>query len=1045
MFTDGLNILLLGGLDITIAGEPVSGLVSQKAKALLAYLAAQQRPISRSKLAGLMWSDLPEEDARRNLRVEISKLRQWLEPHLLVTRQEMHFKPGANCRVDLIEFENHLAALRRQISTPDKQQLDAAAALYRGDFLSGFQIRGAPLFEEWLLLERERLRQGALELLDQLVEAAIQAQDWETGQRAARKSLAIDGWRETSHRQLMVILARSGDRSGALAQFETARRILVQELGIEPGSETSALYQQIKAGEFAPPGKPTPPASPQAAPPPHNLPAPTTSFVGRETELAQLSELLHDPGCRLLTLIGPGGIGKTRLALELGWKVTRASGTAYQDGVYLIPLAAIDQPDLLAESLLETLHIPGPGTRDPLDVLIEHLSSRQVLLILDNFEQLVEAAPTLVKLLHSAPGVKLLVTSRHQLNLYEEWVFPVDGLPYPQPDDLTHWQEYTAAKLFLSRARQVNLRFAPEPNRDCIIHICRLLDGLPLGIELAAAWAQVLPCENIARLILQNLSLPEDQTRNRPSRQKSLQAVFQYSWDLLTPEEQKSLARISVFQGGFSLPAAEKVANANPRLLASLAAKSLLRFSPDGWYETHQLLHTFTAAKLSPADHAATQAAHSRYFAQFLSERARDFAGPQESQAIDDITTHISNIRAGWFWAVAQILESAGSSDLDALEPILEQIQWYIPTLSTFYFRKSWFREAEPLFRQAANRMEAAGFDKLTPESKAPLVLGLVYLAHARHLRVLGQNKAALEQITKGVKLLSLFGDSPELADAWHSLGQIEQQTGGLANAEAAYQNSLRLYRELGAPTGIASNLISLGVLAKNRGDLSQATLLYDECKQIFEARGDQRGIWTCLINLGNIANVRQDFAQAKSLYTRALTFVSGSGDLSRQALTLLNLGSVAREVAEIDLARQYYLDSLRISEEIGEARIQTASLDGLGKTSLNEGDTQAAVGYLLRAMETAQASRLLPQALDSLASLGRVAAGRKKGELAGAILAYVLAQPACPDHVRQMAEADLERLKTQVAGDAYAFATQKYKDLPLDAVLDDIRQVLDG
>jgi DNA-binding SARP family transcriptional activator/predicted ATPase len=1035
--TQELEILLLGPLQLSIAGKPVAGLVSVKAKALLAYLAAARRPCARSTLAGLLWSDLPEEDARRNLRVEISKLRRVLENYLLFTHQEGMLKPGSLYRVDLHDFENCAATLPEPASTPDTSRLVEAAAMYRGDFLSGFQVRAAPLFDEWLLLERERLRQMALTLLDRLIENAIRHQDWLTGLSAARKSVSIDGWREQSHRQLMTLLALSGDRPAALAQFEATRRILVQELGIEPALETYNLHQRIKAGEVAPQAAVAPFLQFETPLPLHNLPAPTSSFVGRETELQYLDELLKDPGCRLLTLTGPGGVGKTRLALEFCWKQAGDSRTPFKDGIYVISLATADGESFVS-AIADALKLSG--AQDPHQQLIHFLSGKQILLVLDNFEHLAEAAPMLVEILYAADGVKLLITSRHQLDLYEEWILPVEGMPYPLQIEHSGWQAYNAVQLFQQRARQVNLRFALENNRDCIIRLCQLLEGLPLGIELTAAWVNVLPCESIFRQIEQKLTLPDKNIRNLPARQRSLQAVIQYSWDMLMEGERDCLAHLTVFRGGFTTKAAENVAAAHPRLLATLVAKSLLRFSSDGRYEMHSLLHVYSTEKLTSPKKEAVQAAHSHFFAQYLTDHAQDFAGPKEHQAIEAISKEIANIRAGWVWAVARITLMNSKAlippDSRIMEDGIELLVQYIAILSTFYLRKSWFREAETVFSKAIYTLDALEFGRLTPATRAPFALGLLYLAHAKHCRALGQNKTAHAQITKGLHLLALYPENAEIADAWHNLGQIEQQTGSLAAAEEAYRHSLRIYRTLAQPTGIASNLISQGVLAKNRGDFSHATSLYSECQRIFEALGDQRGIWTCLINLGNIANVQQAYQKAKSLYAQAYACIQNSADISRQALTLVNLGSVAREMDEMEAARQYYLDSLRLGEEIGEMRIQVASLDGLGKTCLKEGNLDAARDYLLRASKFALEANLLPQVLDSFASLGQLVVERGHTEQAAGILAYILAQTYCPDHVRQSAEKEIENLKTHLKANSIRKAEREFQGLTLDAIL---------
>lgn len=1032
-----LELLLLGPLKISIEEKPVSNLVSLKAKALLAYLAVERRPVPRSTLAGLLWSDLPEQEARRNLRVEISKLRRALDPYLSFTHQDGMLKPGASIRADLYEFEETLAALQGRASNISLSQLARGSGLYRADFLSGLQVRGAPLFEEWLALERERLRQAAVALLDRLVELAIQQKDWASGLSAARQSLAIDNWRETSHRQLIHLLALSGDRPAALAQFEATRRTLVQELGIEPGPETLALQQQIRAGVLSPASlSPVQPVQAVSQPLSHNLPAPTTSFIGRETELAQLGELFANPECRLVTLTGAGGAGKTRLALEFCWRQVNAPKLALKDGIHFAPLAAIQDASLLFPALADALKLPG--SPDPRQQVLQHCLNRQQLILLDNFEHLSQVAHILVELLQAAPGLKLLVTSRHRLDLYEEWVFPLAGMAYPTPGDLTGWQDYPAVILFSQRARRLNLRFSAEDNQDCIVRLCQLLEGLPLGIELAAAWAHAFPCREILRMLEEKLSLPEQPARNIPARQRSLQAVFAYSWGLLSEDEQKRLARLAAFQGGFTIHAAESVAGASPRLLAGLAAKSLLRFSPGGRYDMHGLLQAFVLEKLAADDQSKTLAAHSRYYARFLTDRAAEFSHPREAQAVEEIAGEIGNIRAGWQWALGRVSQARSGADT-LVAPEIDGLAQYLPALSAFYYRKSWFREAEPVFAQAARAMQAAGFDRLPANTRAPFLLGNANLAHARHARALGESLTARQAVDEGISLLSAYGDSAELADSWHILGQIEQQAGSLPAAEDAYRHSLRIYRALQHPTGIASNLVSLGVLAKNRGELGQAIQLYSECQRIFEARGDQRGMWTCLINLGNIANVQQDYLEARRLYEQAYQKVQDSGDQSRQALTLVNLGSVAREVGEAQAALGYYQQGLVISEEIGERRIQVACLDGLGKTHLNVGNTKMAGEYLMEAAKLALQANLQPQALDSLASLGQLMSLLGEPEQAVAVHSFVLAQAFCPAHVRQFAQGQLESLKAGMPAEVIEGAESKFSGVSLQGLIESL------
>lgn len=1020
-----VELRLLGSFQLTLHGKPLSGLVSGKAKALLAYLALEGGMCERSRLAGLLWSDLSEEDARRNLRVEIAKLRHWLEPYLQITHTQVGLNPGNPLWLDVRLFEEQAARLA---SLPIGQRVasaQAAAEVYRGELLSGFQVRAAPLFEEWLVIRRERLRQVALDTLDALMLAAERQQDWKSGLLAARQSLAIDPWRELSHSQLMLFLARSGDRTAALVQFESARRILTQELGIEPGAALLAVYQQIKSGQLDPtPHSELPAAAGVGIP--HNLPAATTAFVGRQSELEQLNGLSADPAVRLVTLTGAGGAGKTRLALEFAWQQTRRAERRFADGIWFVALETISEPDLLPVTLANALGLSLSGAQPPLAQIIRQVQTRRLLLVLDNFEQLSQAAPLLVELLKAAPGLVCVVTARQPLELYEEWVFPVEGMAYPPDAGDPDWQAYPAVQLFIQRARRANLRFAPAENRAWIIRVCQIVDGLPLGIELAAAWALALPCEQIYRLIEQNLALPEVATRNLAPRQRSLRAILQSAWDLLPVEQQQTLRRISVFRGGFNALAAEQVSGAPLRLLAGLAGKSLLRHTPDGRYQLHVLLQAYAAEHLLEPEQTEMRAAHSRYFGGWLQSYAAEIGAPGEAATIEALGAEISNLRQGWQWALAQALVDPRAG--------MRLLESYLGMLSTFYLRKSWFREGAAVFAAAIQAMHSAGFGDLPPDSRAPLALGAAQVAHSRYCRALGEHAQARQLLQAALSHLAPYPPNPTATDAWHILAQVEQQTGDLAAAEYAYQTSLELARSLGNQSAVASALIGLGVLAKNRSDFDLAASLYHECLDIFTRRGDERGVWTCLINLGNIANVRGDYPQALRLYSQAHENVQRTTDQARQALTLINLGSVARATAAYAEARQYYQDSLRLSEAIGEKRILTASLDGLGKTCLSQRNYAEALDWLRQALARGLESKLVPQALDSLATLGRVRAELGALEAGLAILYFVSEQAATPEHARAEARAHLDVLALQATPAQLEQAQVQARTLTLDS-----------
>ncbi|HZD25452.1 MAG TPA: BTAD domain-containing putative transcriptional regulator, partial [Alphaproteobacteria bacterium] len=564
--SDDLRIKLLGGLGISRGGTPLSGFVSSKATALLAYLAISAEPHPREALAGLFWGESTEEDARASLRVVLSNLRRTLGREFLATdRISVAFNRDTAYWLDVEEFER---CARVGAAGPGGAVASwrRAVELYQGDLLEGVSVGGAPGFEEWLTARREHLRQLAVAALDGLIADATGRAATTDGSAYLNRLLALDPWREDAHRQLMRLLVHEGRRNAALLQYQHCRQLLADELGIAPEAETTNLYEAILNGELAsePPKTEVQTAWPPAAPVDgrHASVGPHTSFIGREIEVQQIVARLEDPACRLLTLIGPGGAGKSRLAL-------RASGDrrlGYQDGVHVVPLAPVGEPDHIAPAIgaAAGANIAGPG--DPQRQLLRFLQDKELLLVLDNFEHLIDGAPLLNEILAEAPQVKLLVTSRERLALSAEWLMTVQGLPVSDRAGLDGASPAPAAQLFIERARQVQpgLTFSND-SMTSVDRICRLLDGSPLGIELAAAWTRTHSCDEIARRIEENLDFLTVPMRDTPERHHSLRAVFTHSWALLDRRSQAMLQALSLFRGGFFSNAAEAVAGASQR------------------------------------------------------------------------------------------------------------------------------------------------------------------------------------------------------------------------------------------------------------------------------------------------------------------------------------------------------------------------------------------------------------------------------------------------------------------------------------------------
>lgn len=715
-----LRLFFLGPPRIETDGVALS-FDTRKAVALLAYLAVEGSSITRDAAAALLFPDYEPERAYANVRRTLWALNKaGLGAQLDISGEMVGLRRDPGVWVDVDEFRR----LTNPAGSPAIPDLAAAAALYRDDFLAGFSLKDSPAFDDWQFFQAESLRGELAGVLERLSTALTATAAYAPAIAHARRWLVLDPLREPAHRWLMRLYALSGQRAAALRQYQECADILKKELGVDPETETQALLSEIRRGPRGQPGRtlshslalPEPQAESSVVPL-HNLPTPSTPFVGRRRELDRIHALLVDPTCRLLTLLGPGGIGKTRLAI-------RAAGEAlpaFRDGVCFVSLDAIDSAEALAATVLEELRSCGPAAGgggsaagDPKQSLLRLLQDKQALLVVDRFEHVLAGAGLLSGMLARAPGVKLLVTSRERLDLPEEWVFDVDGLDFPEseaaldqtaPADtatVEELQSHSAVVLFLQGAlrTRADYRLTPE-DAPHVARICRLVQGMPLGVELAASWLRVLPCSEIAEEIACSLDLLSTAAGSGAERMRGLRAVFDTSWEMLDAEEQQALTRLSIFHGGFSRAAAAQVAGASLGVLASLRDKSWLRQRGDGRFEIHELLRQHAGEKLDERPRAGADARdrHSRYFLGRLHELRPDLKGARQQGALADIRQELNNLREAWAWAIDR-------GDWDALTNAAESLWMFCS-----YDEQAGvgFCEALAMFETMGAALDAAG------------------------------------------------------------------------------------------------------------------------------------------------------------------------------------------------------------------------------------------------------------------------------------------------------------------------------------------------
>jgi predicted ATPase len=792
------------------------------------------------------------------------------------------------------------------------------------------------------------------------------------------------------------------------------------------------------------------------------LPAQTTPFIGREVELADLARLLLDPAVRLVSVVGPGGMGKSRLVVETArryfqgnaaFSVTLHGPPAVAREVFLVELAPLARADLVLAALAEAVGFRFYPGGEPKAQLLDYLRARSALLVLDNFEHVLDAASLVHEILQAAPNVKVLTTSRERLSLSGEHVFALSGLALPDVDDNASWLEFSSVQLFAESARRVKRDFElTDEAARAAAQICRLVQGLPLGIVLAASWSNLLTPSEIAEEISKSLDFLAGELRDMPARQHSLRAVFDYSYERLAADERAVFTRLAVFCGGFSRAAAEQVAGASLRILAALVNQSLITRDPtSGRYRLHELLRKYAESRLGddPGEAERTADAHAVHYASFLAERAARFKGREPELVAGELDTEIDNVRAAW----ARLRDTRNPS---LLGPALE-------TLGLFFAFRSAFVEAEATFAAAASSF-ALPEPERSGERARLLARALTLQARAcadqwRQAEAITLATRALEWLDETtqpaevgdallVLALSSFwvGDTPRGLEASEHSVRLHRRVGavwdtaqalarlcgqcgdwiGSAKAEACARESIELQRSLpGGVVVIANSFTDLGTILAERGNYDEGCSLMLEGLALMETQGKSYGKLECLQHLSRASRMRGDYDAAEAYARQSLVlaremfpFAEGwshalLGDVLKErgqldaaavhyraamadknptttALATLNLGDIAGQRGEYVLAGAMLRQSLVEFERHGASWGIIIACDYLGHLACDEGRYADSDELFQRALEHSLESGLLRLGLNVVASIARSKAGSGETERAVELLTLV-------------------------------------------------------
>ncbi len=723
----------------------------------------------------------------------------------------------------------------------------------------------------------------------------------------------------------------------------------------------------------------------------HNLPPQITPFVGREEELAEVNKLLGDRSCRLVTLVGPGGIGKSRLGLQAAAQRTGD----FRHGVYLVPLAPVSSVEFVVPTVADSLSFPLHGTEEPRVQVLNYLREKHLLLLMDSFEHVLEGAGLVGEILQTAPDVKVLATSQERLNISGEWTLSIDGLAVPTSPDARDAARYSAVRLFLESAQRARTGFAlTSEEQPYVVRICQLVGGMPLAIELASSWVRALSCEEILAEIEQSPDLLSTSARDAPVRHRSLRAVFDYSWALLSEQEREALMRLSVFRGGFRREAARTVAEASLPVISALVDKSLLRWDPSGRYEMHQLLRDYVEGRLSetPGAQEMIREKHGRYFAAFLHERRKQLRGADEQDVENEIGHELENVRRAWSWAAGQARR--------------EEIDKGLNTLYRFYWIRGLYQEGESAMAKAVKALRPGGEDS---------AVGKALAGQGAFSRALGCHDEASELLGESLRIFRKLGRKKYAAFSLGNLGMISVARGRYAEAQHLYEESLALSEESEDPVEMAESLNGLGMIASRQGRYREAQEYFRRALSICRQTGDRKGAASALNNLGTIANLTSDKEKARELFREALALKNEQGDRIGATTALSNLGAIAGELGDYGEAKRMFEETLAIRRQIGARAGVCNALTNLGVVAAKLGVPAEARERLREALSIAADIRAEPTALTTLAFYADLLANTGDQERALEILALVRRHPACPKGKRNEADRMLTALKNEL------------------------------
>ncbi|MEM7334903.1 MAG: BTAD domain-containing putative transcriptional regulator [Chloroflexota bacterium] len=930
-----LKLLFLGSWQAFLNDELVSHSRTKRVEALFAYLAQEhQRAHSRQELDDFFFPDSFDK-ARMNLRQNVSRLKKQLgrsaDDYLQITTDFLQFKPQNDMMIDTVVFKQLASGciVHQSPQTSCRECMDAVQAavdLYRGPFLQDLKLDDSQPFENWLTWQRNEWQQNVVDCLRLLIEHYALQGNYGQASRLARRLLTEIPWDESVHRQLMRFLVRKGDRGGALAHFEHCREILKQELNVEPSPETAVLFEHIKQ---------MPAVRPAVL-----LPQRDGTIIGRFSEIAQILKHLYQPPTRLLTLLGLGGVGKTRLATHITHRLAKEQLGPFMDGIFSINLTEAETGKAWVSAQLGQVighrfrHTPSPSEQ-----IIEALANKECLILIDNGEFLSNSGRLLLsQIIQNSKDVQILVTSRHRLNLNAETTLFIEGLPYDTGQESSQ-SPLPAEALFTRQAHKFNANFRVDENeRAAIAKVTQLTAGLPLALELAASWLRVMAVESIAAEIAQAIDILEAATVDTPHRHQSIRAVFNQSFALLDEEHKRLLIHLAIFANQFEWEGAKAVAAASRTALRRLADVSLLQIHQEGrtlLYSVHPLLRQYLREKQDEQTQTILERKHRQYYGALLETLCQKLDNSGMQDALHRLSQNFDDIQLGWQSVVA--------------ERDIEEIGRYAETLHDLLTIRNWPLTGRAMLQQAVEHLNGdIQPHKLTEEEAR--AWSILYSRLGEFHQAIGDLPQAEAVLRKSEALAYHIEDPVQVEFVYKKLGNVAFRQGNLEQARRSLLQSHELAEELDDVFNLAGTEMLLGAVAFENLEFEAAAQYFKQSESRYRALSVQWGLAHSLRWRGVVAFYLDEFEASRAFLAESGRICEQTGDTAALALLQWRKGELASAQQQWPEAIALLEESLRLAKQLNDRIHCARSYLALAFVSLKQEEVIQAKQQLLDA-----------------------------------------------------------------------------------------------